>query len=70
MIQAPCQGCGDRRVGCHDPAVCARWAAFLARRDAARAAAPSPEETVMLAHYLKDRSRRHRPKDWRRKRHF
>ena len=39
MIQAPCQGCGDRRVGCHDPAACARWAAFLARRDAARAAA-------------------------------
>lgn len=25
---APCLHCTDRRVGCHDAAVCARWAAF------------------------------------------
>lgn len=37
----PCNQCQDRRVGCHDPAVCARWAAYdeanRAFREACRA---------------------------------
>lgn len=28
MIHAPCKDCPDRRVGCHNPEVCPRWADF------------------------------------------
>lgn len=26
----PCRGCSDRRVGCHDTAICPRWADYQA----------------------------------------
>ena len=28
MIAPPCLNCPDRRIGCHDPAVCPDWAAY------------------------------------------
>lgn len=27
-MTAPCKDCPDRRAGCHDEAVCDKWAAF------------------------------------------
>ena len=32
-IDSPCRGCGERHIGCHDPAVCERWKEFLRRKD-------------------------------------
>ena len=29
-----CSGCPDRRVGCHNAATCAKWAAHEAEKDA------------------------------------
>lgn len=28
MTAPPCLNCPDRRIGCHDPAVCPKWAAY------------------------------------------
>lgn len=58
MIRPPCKGCEFRRVGCHDPAACSRWAAYLAARDEDNAARPSREEIYMMSEYVVARSRR------------
>lgn len=58
MIRPPCKGCEFRRVGCHDPAACSRWAEYLAKRDEDNAARPSREELYMMAEYVVARSRR------------
>ena len=39
MIRPPCKDCPDRRVGCHDPEVCPKWADF----QAAQAARPAKD---------------------------
>mgnify|MGYP001383864519 FL=1 len=46
MTAPPCLACPDRRIGCHDPAVCPRWAAYEAIHRAELAAMPSRKEWV------------------------
>ena len=46
MTAPPCLNCPDRRIGCHDPAVCPRWAAYDAIHRAELAAVPSRKEWV------------------------
>lgn len=52
----PCYGCKERRVGCHDPATCARWAAFRAKRDEMNAQkAKAWDEKEVFLEYLNER---------------
>lgn len=46
MTAPPCLACPDRRIGCHDPAVCPRWAAYEEIHRAELAAMPSRKEWV------------------------
>ena len=46
MTAPPCLNCPDRRIGCHDPAVCPRWAAYDEIHRAELAAVPSRKEWV------------------------
>lgn len=69
MIQPPCQGCPDRRMGCHDPRVCARWAEFQRKREAEAASRPSHQELAMVAEYIKQRRKRYQTQRWRRGKH-
>lgn len=62
--QAPCHRCPDRRVGCHDEAVCEKWAAFQAAVREARPAEEARKRAAWeLACYLKSRrnQQRNRP---------
>lgn len=34
MTHNPCYYCPDRKIGCHNPATCQRWAAACTRRKA------------------------------------
>lgn len=64
MTAAPCFHCPDRRIGCHDPAVCSRWAAYEEIHEAELAAMPSRKEREDMAEYIKDRRRRYMPGRW------
>ena len=58
MTRPPCKGCEFRRVGCHDPAACSRWAEYLEATETARAkAAQSKRSTVIMQDYVKDKSK-------------
>lgn len=64
MTAAPCLACLDRRIGCHDPAVCPRWATYKEIHRAELAAMPSHKEREDMAEYIKDRRRRYMPGRW------
>lgn len=55
MTAPPCLACPDRRIGCHDPAVCPQWAAYEAIHRAELAAMPSRKEWVDMVEYIHDR---------------
>lgn len=59
MIRPPCKGCDFRRVGCHDPAACSRWAQFLTNRERFLAAQTSRQEVELMSEYLSDQRRRY-----------
>ena len=67
MTRPPCKDCEARRVGCHDPAACPKWAAYLDQLDEDNAARPSREELYMMSEYVVVRSRRAPFKDRRRR---
>lgn len=57
--QSPCYGCGERRVGCHDPAVCPRWASFQEAVREDQAAAEARKATfIEMEDYLRGRRKR------------
>ncbi len=64
MIRPPCKGCEFRRVGCHDPAACSRWAAYEEIHKAELAAMPSRKEWVDMAEYIHGRRQRYMPDRW------
>ena len=64
MTAPPCLACPDRRIGCHDPAVCPRWAAYDEIHRAKLAAMPSRKEWVDMVEYIHDRRRRYMPGRW------
>ena len=64
MTAPPCLGCPDRRIGCHDPAVCPRWAAYDEIHRAELAAMPSRKEWEDMVEYIHDRRRRYMPGRW------
>ena len=68
MTRPPCKDCEARRVGCHDPAACPKWAAYLAKLETDNAARPSREELYMMSEYVVARSRRAPFRDRRRRR--
>lgn len=50
----PCKACRDRRVGCHDPAVCEKWADFeKASEDFRRSVQPAQDEARIVAEYVR-----------------
>ena len=59
MTAPPCLNCPDRRIGCHDPAVCPRWEKFLTSREHFLAAQPSRQEVELMSEYLSDQRRRY-----------
>lgn len=55
----PCRDCPDRRVGCHDPAACARWAAFEAENRKYRAECrASWDERGIMGDYVRGQQSR------------
>lgn len=68
MSRPPCKGCEFRKAGCHSPAVCPKWAAHIAAKDAEEVGGLSSEDRIMLKDYIKDRGRRYLPRSWRGKR--
>lgn len=64
MTAPPCLNCPDRRIGCHDPAVCPQWAAYDEIHRAELAAMPSYREREDMVEYIKDRRRRYMPGRW------
>ena len=64
MTAPPCLNCPDRRIGCHDPAVCPKWAAYDEIHRAELAAMPSRKEWVDMVEYIHDRRRRYMPDRW------
>ena len=64
MIAPPCLNCPDRRIGCHDPAVCPKWADYENIHKAELAARPSYREREDMVEYIKDRRRRYMPGRW------
>lgn len=69
MIQPPCQGCPDRREGCHNPEVCSKWADYQRKREAEAASRPPYQDIVMMAEYIRQRRKRYWPQKWRRGKH-
>lgn len=59
MIRPPCKDCEARRVGCHDPAACPKWAEFLTNRERFLAAQTSRQEVELMSEYLSDQRRRY-----------
>lgn len=68
MIAPPCLNCPDRRIGCHDPAVCPKWADYENIHKAELAARPSYREREDMVEYIKDRRRRYMPGRWKKRR--
>lgn len=64
MTAPPCLNCPDRRAGCHDPAVCPKWADYENIHKAELAARPSYREREDMVEYIKDRRRRYMPGRW------
>ena len=64
MTAPPCLNCPDRRIGCHDSAVCPQWAAYEAIHRAELVAMPSRKEWVDMVEYIHDRRRRYMPGRW------
>ena len=64
MTAPPCLNCPDRRIGCHDPAVCTKWAAYDEIHRAELAAMPSRKEWEDMVEYIHDRRRRYMPGRW------
>ncbi|MBC5771741.1 hypothetical protein [Dysosmobacter segnis] len=53
MAQPPCKGCPDRQAGCHDPAVCSKWAEYQAAAKAAEQSnLPSQQEKEDMRGYI------------------
>ena len=48
MVRPPCEGCPDRQMGCHDPAVCSKWAESQVAKAADLAARPAPAEESIV----------------------
>lgn len=44
MAQPPCKGCPDRQAGCHNTAVCSKWAEYQAAKVAEQSNLPSQQE--------------------------
>ena len=57
MTAPPCLNCPDRRIGCHDPAVCPKWAAYDEIHRAELAAILSGREQKRNEEYILNRRR-------------
>ena len=58
MMRCPCHGCELRGPGCHNPARCGRWAAYLAATEEARAQTSRNKRTAaIMQDYVKDKSK-------------
>ena len=52
MAQPPCKGCPNRQAGCHDPAVCSKWAEYQAAKAAEQSNLPSQQEKEDMRGYI------------------
>lgn len=57
MTAPPCLNCPDRRIGCHDPAVCPKWAAYDEIHRAELAAMLSCRKQKLNEEYILNRRR-------------
>lgn len=62
MVRPPCEGCPDRQMGCHDPAVCSKWAEYQVAKAAELAARLAPAEEWIVRGYIKNHRRFYRRK--------
>lgn len=51
MAQPPCKGCPNRQAGCHNTAVCSKWAEYQAVKAAEQSNLPSQQEKEDMRGY-------------------
>ena len=53
MAQPPCKGCPDRQAGCHNTAVCSKWAEYQVAKAVEQSNLPSQQEKEDMRGYIK-----------------
>lgn len=52
MAQPPCKGCPDRQAGCHNTAVCSKWAEYQVAKAVEQSNLPSQQEKEDMRGYI------------------
>ena len=60
MAQPPCKGCPDRQAGCHNTAVCSKWAEYQVAKAVEQSNLPSQQEKEDMRGYITA----HRTRGW------